>query len=856
MSRQRAQSSRRGPQLPTSLQRKLGIPQDVRKNRTQVSDRKQQRQGSRGNGRDRPNKRRKLEHRPSFEESKLDDDLTDEDIRPSAQVNAADAQYKQRNEILAPTKGSKTTIDREEEDLVLEEDSEELPHDSSLAIDLDEDDWDELSRGSREYSPEITLDAASNTYKQRQAEDDAEILALEAKLGVRGKQGGRNLDDEFSSLLEGLDGRPDVTAQKRIDQNWLEQKRKLNSPIKSENVSDQDSDTDASRSDGSVETADISAHEDDFSGFEEDSKNSASEIPEVTEVKPVDKRIKENPFLPPLVSSTTNAGKYVPPSLRKVPQTEREALEKLRRQAQGYLNRLSEANIVSIVDEFEKLYLSNPRQDITTTIIDLILTAFTIPSAQQNTFIILHAAFVAALYKLLGPDFGAELIRRLVETIDQYRNDKTTGKQGLNLLSLLSNMFTFGVVSSTLVYDHIRLLLTHFGEESAELLLRLVRDCGPQLRADDPTSLKGIVQQMNDITAKMSANGEVVNVRTKVMMDTITNLKNNKTRQATNAAGVTGEHLTRMKKALGSLNSRNLRATEPLGIGRDDILRSDKQGKWWLVGASWKGNQKSDAQQQEPRTITSSNAKQYDRDEDPEDIDYLTLARHHKLTTPTQRSIFTAILSADDAADALQRLSKLRLSRKQEPEIPKVLLRLCRAEPSHNVFYTALAKLLLRDGRRYKFAFEVALWKFFEDIGERSSDDDEDAAHIESTNVPVHELANVAYLYATLVGKGSLGIDILKTLNIGFLSDNGALWLELFFTSLLCSPKMKGNDLTEVFAATRPDVGKQLAYFLGQHVRKSEFLTTKDEKIKAKKAILLVEAALLVQERNEAGEEL
>ena len=208
------------------------------------------------------------------------------------------------------------------------------------------------------------------------------------------------------------------------------------------------------------------------------------------------------------------------------------------------------------------------------------------------------------------------------------------------------------------------------------------------------------------------------------MMDTITDLKNNKVRQATNAAGATGEHLTRMRKALGSLSSRQLRATEPLGITRFDITNGDKKGKWWLVGASWKGLDSSRAQVTKPDR--SSGALGYESDNadiDPENVDYSALSRHYKFTTPTHRSIFTAILSATDATDALQRISKLRLTRKQEAEIPRVLLRICRAEPIYNPYYAVLARLLLRDAKRYKFAFEVALWKFFEDNSQVLTED-------------------------------------------------------------------------------------------------------------------------------------
>lgn len=852
MSRQRTQSGKRGPELPKTLQVKLGISQSNRRQRTQVAERKQQRQQARKTGRNLPNKRQKIAHTISEEEVETEEPLASDATEAPYAPGAKSGNGPNTN--ISTNARITDNGDHVDDD---QQSAKGSPR-SGEELGLVEEDDDELSRGSREYSPELVLDANSNTFRQRQAEDDAEILALERKLGMRGTSASKTQDGDFNDLLEGLNDDTGPRRQRKADQTWLEKKRSSQVALKPLGQAlwlRVSSEIDSDELDEENATSGI---EDDFAGFESGSAASEQETSDTTP-ESAQKRIRENPYVAPMpASSTASSAKYLPPSLRKAPQTDTEKIARLKRQAQGHLNRLSEANIISIVDEFDKLYSTNPRQDVTTVIIDLLLAAFTTPSMLQNTYIILHAAFVAALYKLLGADFGAEMISRLVETFDKYHHDSNSGKQSLNLVSFMSNMFTFGVVSSTLVYDHIHLLLVDFGEQSAELLLRVIRDCGPQLRTDDPISLKAIVQRMNDISAKMSSSGQTINVRTRVMMDTITDLKNNKTKQATNAAGLTGEHLTRVRKAIGTLNSRQLRGGEPLGISRDDVLNSDKRGKWWLVGASWKSRGNSVPTQSESRQLRGTSHRHEDTEADPEDIDYAALARHHKLTTPTQRSIFTAILSADDGNDALQRISKLRLTRKQEPEIPKVILRLCRAEPSYNAYYAVLARSLLRDGKRYKFAFEVALWKFFEEIGEASSaNQDEDAiGSADGANVHVYELANVARLYASLVSKGAIGIDVLKTLNIGFLSENGTLWLELFFIALFCQSKMDKPTLMERFAYLQPELGKLIAYFLRQHVRKSEFLPTKDDQLNVKRAVQIIEAALVAQDRYGEGDNL
>ena len=98
-------------------------------------------------------------------------------------------------------------------------------------------------------------------------------------------------------------------------------------------------------------------------------------------------------------------------------------------------------------------------------------------SALQDTFLILHAGFIAALYKVVGMDFGAELVQKVVETFDAGGDERGSfeGKEHINLISLLSQLYNFHVVGSPLVFDYIRLFLQEITETNTELLLKIIR---------------------------------------------------------------------------------------------------------------------------------------------------------------------------------------------------------------------------------------------------------------------------------------------------------------------------------------------------------------------------------------------
>jgi nucleolar MIF4G domain-containing protein 1 len=129
--------------------------------------------------------------------------------------------------------------------------------------------------------------------------------------------------------------------------------------------------------------------------------------------------------------------------------------------------------MATILTEIESLYRSHPRAHITSTLTTLLLTILSSQQSLIDTFVILHAGFVAALYRLIGLDFGAYLVQTLVERFDKVY--EMQGKDGINLLVFLSELYNFGVVGAGLIYDLIRIFLENMSEFDTELLLKIVQ---------------------------------------------------------------------------------------------------------------------------------------------------------------------------------------------------------------------------------------------------------------------------------------------------------------------------------------------------------------------------------------------
>jgi nucleolar MIF4G domain-containing protein 1 len=387
--------------------------------------------------------------------------------------------------------------------------------------------------------------------------------------------------------------------------------------------------------------------------------------------------------------------------------------------------------LTSILGDIENLYRDNPRQHVTSTLVDILLTSVCEPTSLPDTLIILPAGFIAAIYKIVGTDFGAQAMQRTVELFDEHYAHATSAvqdgpaaattdssKETSNLIMLLSEMYNFQVVGSNLIFDYIRQFLSKLSELNAELLLKVIRTSGPQLRQDDPSSLKDIVALLRP--AITSIGEENLSVRTKFMIETINDLKNNRMKIGGAASAVTSEHTIRMKKILGSLNTRTVKASEPLRIGLKDIQESGKKGKWWLVGASWSGNV---VEKDNGLGITGSISKTALTFEDASSSDLAQLAREQRMNTDIRRAIFVAIMSATDYQDAYSRLMKLKLKKVQEFEIPKVLIHCSSAEKMYNPYYTLISKKICGD-RRLRTAFQYCLWDLFKKMGEVDNDGD------------------------------------------------------------------------------------------------------------------------------------
>lgn len=597
----------------------------------------------------------------------------------------------------------------------------------------------------------------------------------------------------------------------------------------------------------------------DFSGDDDDEELDSDGEP----------RVKENPYVAPgteddsndLDSDSAKPQKYIPPALRRkmaleantTPEVSEETL-RLRKSIKGPLNKLSEANINTIVNELNTLYLSHPRQTLNEEITNIILDSIIQQGRLLDTFVYLHASVVVALYRLQGVEFGAHFIQTVIEKFETYNKESTKTKESSNIISLLSSVYLFQLISCKLLYDMIKELINNLDENNADLLLRLIRNSGNQMRSDDPSALKEIVLLINDKVNTLPRDS--INTRTQFLIETISSLKNNKLKVVNE-----GNHQLsiRLKKFLGSIN--NNKFGDPIQVSLDDIHNVSTRGKWWLVGSAWKGHNSEESKKKDVDELAMNDIL------DNAEPNWMELAKSQRMNTDIRRAIFVSIMSANDYIDAVTKLDKLSLKRNQEREIPKVLIHCATMEPSWNPYYGVLANKLC-DSHSLRKTFQFMLWDLIKELdggsaGNRDNDDDNEDDFIGFDNDTGDEeskmkrILNLGRFYGFLLAQGTMPLHNLRTINFLTASNDTVLFLEVLLVSFLdqVGKKSQKNSIgaglkkskksKEMFeqkfddkilverilkAKDQPTLLRGLQYFLQEKVKTSDITSGKKQK--------------------------
>lgn len=404
---------------------------------------------------------------------------------------------------------------------------------------------------------------------------------------------------------------------------------------------------------------------------------------------------------------------------------------------------------------------------------------------------------------------GASFIQSLVQKFLEIYEDQSTylldhkssetvsiTKEATNLITLLAYSYNFGLISSKIIYDVIKELVKQPNEYTTELLLRVISVCGPLIRGDDPRALKEIITELLNNVKKVKQTS-----RMSFLLETLSDLKNNRLKPSTLAAN----HQSLKKSLVGALKLTSS-SSEPLLVSLEDIKNADTKGKWWLIGASWKGNQTSAFEEAKGKDnlAVEKKSKVVIEDDLLSDIpDWNEIAKRQRMNTDVRRAIFVSIMSAEDYLDAFTKLEKLNLKNKQSLEISRVILHCLSNDGTsngYNPYYSLLAAKVCEHNHKLLKSFQFLFWELVKkfELSNDSEDDDEDDLlnndDLTDEDARLRRLSNQGRFFGYLIADGHLKLDIFKHVPlIGGISSDGSLFFEMLFLQMFLSVAKKSE---------------------------------------------------------------
>ena len=199
-------------------------------------------------------------------------------------------------------------------------------------------------------------------------------------------------------------------------------------------------------------------------------------------------------------------------------------------------------------------------------------------------------------------------------------------------------------------------------------------------------------------------------------------------------------------------------------------------------------------------TLYSSNSQGHNKTTVDEEVSKLTqLARKLHMTTDVRRGVFFALMTAVDTEDAVQKISKLHLSKTMKKDVPIVILECCRNESKFNPYYGKVTQLLAQDDKVFQHNLNAAIKNTIE----------------LSVDFTASQLNNCGKFLSFLVSNNAIDMGFLRGMHLSKLGPKAQMMIMIFFADFFKEAELGiiDDELTKLENAPNfgADVGKFLA---------------------------------------------
>ena len=436
--------------------------------------------------------------------------------------------------------------------------------------------------------------------------------------------------------------------------------------------------------------------------------------------------------------STSAPGKYIPPHLRNkapiVPSTAAlstasssllstpPADAALLPRITGLLNRLNEQNVEPITSQLLPLFDAHSRSAVNNTLTVAVLTQLVGGTAASlsSTFVLSVSGMLFLLHYTEEHGTVAYLLEHTLLTLRNVLSSASTAAAspsltaaGVNVVDFLCHLYLFSVTSSTALFDLLNLFSSTLTSLHIELLATILGHTGSHLRKQDPAALKDVVVTLHRTAAQLTDSER--EGRVGYLLQLVNDVKNNRVKQHAVVDAMAPLHNAllnvvkrRMGKRVGYDESRRLT------FGYEDVRRIGERGRWWIVGAAFKGAGENE-QQERPADKRAVEPREEESVVDEEgDINYVQLARQQGYHLPFDIRVFCILLSSVDYLQAVEALDKLNIRQgSQWRSVISILIDCVRRSRTYNPYFALVTVHLCQYVRPVRFTVQLALWDTF-----------------------------------------------------------------------------------------------------------------------------------------------
>lgn len=395
---------------------------------------------------------------------------------------------------------------------------------------------------------------------------------------------------------------------------------------------------------------------------------------------------------------------------------------------------------------------------------ELVAAAAEGPRASER-FAVVAAALVAGLAGAAGAaepvaNFLARTAAALERAMTVHEDSLARG----NLVLVVAHLYLAGALKADLVYDLLAAWRARFSDADVAAMAALLGAAGLALRAADPERMKAFVVEVH-AAAAAAGGAAALPPRTRVMLELVVDVKNNRQRRERGAAGA-GPALA--PAAARWLKGAGAAGVAVGGITWEKVLRGDKRGVWWeptAADAIAAASAAARAAGSGPAAAALGDAD-LGGDGGAAPAELLRLAAAMRMNTDARRAVFCVVMGSEDCVDALEKLLRLGLRGDSEREVVRVAVECCLQEAAWNPYYAHLLARLAAAGRAHRVTLQFCFWDQLKELPAAG----------------VRRLTNLARLGGALVAGGALPGGALKAAGLGEeLSAREVLFWRLFF---------------------------------------------------------------------------